>query len=414
MASYKGQRNEWHQQNGKWARSLGERGIRVRLFQRRKAGVFYREVWRAGAGKDRRSLETTDRREAERRGRLLLAALLQQDETPAEGPVSLQYVLDRYRRECPDYLDNKPHSKLEMEGRTAVLIGYFGADRDVRTLSAIDVQNFTRKRFDGGIIRSTGTVTDPVRARTVHADLSFWSTVLRWASTADIGGGRRLLRTHPLLGIRFPREKNPRRPVATWERFEATRLALQALARDAEDDSERMLWIRVELALVLMEATGRRRGSIRQLAWEDFDSARGEIRWRAETDKKGREWITPVPEALLPEVRTFQRQLGALGGWLFPSLKHPSQPIGGTCLSRLIRRAEEKAELPKLRGGLCHPYRRKWATERKHLPLKDVAAAGGWKDVNTILRCYQHEDRETMLKVMSESRKVTNGTAIGG
>ena len=39
--------------------------------------------------------------------------------------------------------------------------------------------------------------------------------------------------------------------------------------------------------------------------------------------------------------------------------------------------AEEQAEVAKLDGGRWHPYRRKWATERKHLPLKDVAAAGG-------------------------------------
>ncbi|HWP36338.1 MAG TPA: hypothetical protein VNL18_02175 [Gemmatimonadales bacterium] len=50
---------------------------------------------------------------------------------------------------------------------------------------------------------------------------------------------------------------------------------------------------------------------------------------------------------------------------------------------------EARAALPKLAGGLWHPYRRKWATERKHFPLKDVAAAGGWRDVETLLECYQ-------------------------
>lgn len=42
------------------------------------------------------------------------------------------------------------------------------------------------------------------------------------------------------------------------------------------------------------------------------------------------------------------------------------------------RRSEK---LEKLDGGLWHSYRRKWATERKHLPLMDVAAACGWNDV---------------------------------
>ena len=41
---------------------------------------------------------------------------------------------------------------------------------------------------------------------------------------------------------------------------------------------------------------------------------------------------------------------------------------------------------------------RRRAPERKDLPLKDVAAAGGWKDVTTLLTCYQHADEATMLK----------------
>lgn len=44
--------------------------------------------------------------------------------------------------------------------------------------------------------------------------------------------------------------------------------------------------------------------------------------------------------------------------------------------------------VPKLKGALWHAYRRKWATERKDLPLRDVMAAGGWKDVTTLLTSY--------------------------
>jgi hypothetical protein len=42
-----------------------------------------------------------------------------------------------------------------------------------------------------------------------------------------------------------------------------------------------------------------------------------------------------------------------------------------------LRRAEAVAGLNKLVGGLWHLYRRGWATARKHLPITDVAAAGG-------------------------------------
>ena len=41
-----------------------------------------------------------------------------------------------------------------------------------------------------------------------------------------------------------------------------------------------------------------------------------------------------------------------------------------------------------LNGGLWHPDRQKWATERKRLSLKD-AKAGGLKDTETLLTCYQ-------------------------
>ena len=59
--------------------------------------------------------------------------------------------------------------------------------------------------------------------------------------------------------------------------------------------------------------------------------------------------------------------------------------------------AERLAELPKLAGGAWHPCRRKWATARKHLPLKDVAAGGGWKCTEMLLRCYQQPDEDTTL-----------------
>ena len=44
--------------------------------------------------------------------------------------------------------------------------------------------------------------------------------------------------------------------------------------------------------------------------------------------------------------------------------------------------------------------------ERKHLPLRDVAAAGGWKDVNTLLEVYQQADEASVLAVMTETRKL--------
>jgi len=61
---------------------------------------------------------------------------------------------------------------------------------------------------------------------------------------------------------------------------------------------------------------------------------------------------------------------------------------------------------------MWHPYRRKWATEHKHHPLKDVAAAGGWSDVDTLLNVYQQPDPQTLRAVMSDPRRLSEGVAV--
>jgi len=48
-------------------------------------------------------------------------------------------------------------------------------------------------------------------------------------------------------------------------------------------------------------------------------------------------------------------------------------------MSKLLREAYARAGLETLRRGLWHPWKRKRATECKHMPLNNVAKAGGWK-----------------------------------
>jgi hypothetical protein len=62
---------------------------------------------------------------------------------------------------------------------------------------------------------------------------------------------------------------------------------------------------------------------------------------------------------------------------LFPAPGNAQKPISRHLADRWLRRAEELAGLEPQKGSLWHAYRRKWATERKHLPDVDVAAAGG-------------------------------------
>lgn len=65
-----------------------------------------------------------------------------------------------------------------------------------------------------------------------------------------------------------------------------------------------------------------------------------------------------------------------------------------------LEKAEQLAALPKLGSSMWHAFRRKWATERKHLSVSDVARAGGWSNVATLQRCYQQPDEATMLEVV--------------
>jgi integrase len=158
--------------------------------------------------------------------------------------------------------------------------------------------------------------------------------------------------------------------------------------------------------LVIAEATGRRLGSIRQLHWEDIDFERRLIKWRAEADKKEKEWVVPMPVELADELKQFRKRLGAISGWSFFGERLPDQCMDRHLFDKRPTVAEKRAKLPKLKGGLWHPYRRKWATERKHHAITDVAATGGWKDVETLLTCYQQPDAETMLAVRSEPKQV--------
>jgi integrase len=159
-------------------------------------------------------------------------------------------------------------------------------------------------------------------------------------------------------------------------------------------------------ALFLAERTGKRLGSIRQLRWEDFSFVRQVVSWRAEADKKGYKWEVPMPTDFFETIRGFQREIGAVGGNVFAAPNTFDGIMDTSQLAKWLRFAEKKAKMPKLDGSLWHAYRRKWAIERKYLPLKNVAAAGGWKDVSTLLEVYQQSDEESVLAVTSVTVKL--------
>src|SRR5215208_3746795 len=130
-------RNEWHQVKGCWTRSLGERGARVRLFQKRRGGPFFRDVWIPGVGKNRRCIQTGDRSEAERIGKALLGEMLKGEQIDA-GKVTLGELWRRFSTEAVTHLDNHPRTQADAVARARILLAFFGGSCDVASLSQHD------------------------------------------------------------------------------------------------------------------------------------------------------------------------------------------------------------------------------------------------------------------------------------
>ena len=416
--------------------SVGRWGERTRLFQKRAGGPFYSSVYLTDGRRHVRSLGTADHAEAlrivtrELRTQNGLGTLDDHDDDnirDARPQVTLGRLWNRYRRECETFRDSDQTHRSDTATRAAILIAYFGADYNVAHLSKDAQRRYERARAAGGlryhherrVVRSgrvhTETVvhvSQPTRARSAEADLVLLHAMLNWATTVRGPGAARetfWLSANPLKGIERRPEKNPRRPVTCQERFDATRRAIHArIARAADGSPEQLKWIRLELALVLAEATGRRIGAIRQLRWEDIDYSTSAITWRADAEKMGVLWTIDLAAELVTELRRFQARLGAVGGWMFPAPRFPDQPIDRWAMVKCLLQAERDAGLPKLVGGVWHPYRRKWAMERKHWPVRDVAAVGGWKCARSLVECYAQSDRETMRAVVNESRKLSS------
>ena len=72
----------------------------------------------------------------------------------------------------------------------------------------------------------------------------------------------------------------------------------------------------------------------------------------------------------------------------------------------LLRRCEKAAKLAPQVGTDWHGFRRAWASSRKHLPDRDVAACGGWKDLRSLQTAYQQTDERTVLAVMLDPTRV--------
>lgn len=370
-----------------WSKSIGERGHRVRLYEARPGGPIMRSVFVNGR-EDRKSLRTSDKGLAIREAYQLLNALLANEQALQDQSLTLGMLADLYL-ESPTHQSKKERTQRD-EGQTLRrVVDFIGRTRNVDTLSESDLKRYATARRGGEVsLHGTGT-RRPVGDRTIGADLEMLLRALRWGVRERTTKGERLLKENPLSGVRLPSEKNPRRPVMNHREY----LKLLRVSRRAHP--------LLRLALIVAESTGRRLSAWRNLLWNDVDFDARMIRWRAEHDKKGYEQLVPMSNAVKHALAAAHRAQQTIGNTpVFPAPRNPATSCGRHLLDGWLRRAYAIAGLTPQPGGMWHALRRKWATERKGYPVKDVAFAGGWRTERTLLSSYQQVDAATVKQVV--------------
>ena len=370
---------------GEWGRN------RVRVFTDPKTGLYQME-WRENGRRLTRSLKHRDWTRAKRQADEAAAgfAVHEPNGNAEPEPLTLERLFDIYGEEVtPTKADrSRRYDRVAMR----MFLGFFGLDRDPATLSQRDWDRFIRARRVGKV----GPSGKPVSDRTVEFDLRFLIAVLNWASKSRDENGRLLLDSNPLRGLKTPKEKNPTRVVLSDEEYGA----LLGVSRKVD-------W-RFHVALVLAHETGHRIGAIRQLRWTDIDFEDRTIVWRAEHEKTGYEHVTPMTDEVVValEEAAQRRYPDAGDSPVLPAPKDASRCAGLSAVRYWWDKAQSLAELEPKRGRGWHSLRRKFASDLMALPLKVLCELGGWKEAQTVLRCYQQADAGQLRKALESRPRV--------
>ena len=398
---------------GSWSKTIYESGFKVRLYERDKGAAVYFSFVLDGR-KVQRSTKLTDRRKATGFAKDVVREIAERRRTGWVEDPTLGAVFAEYFRHRAPML--REYWKQAAEGKRGMFEHAWGKDARVEDIGHTCVERYSGLRRTGELAGARDTRKPRgVRDGAIDSDFRWLSSVFNWACKHK-QNGKRLLALNPLNDIDWPKEKNPRRPVASHERYMSTR----AKADEIDPGG------RLKCALDLAWHTGRRESAIialrvsdilrsqtdikEALASQGLDESRAEhmphgaIRWRDEHDKQGYDTIAPLNRAARASLDTYLMRHARVGeAWLFPAPKNDTRHMRRDLAGRWLLQAERLAELPKLSRGLWHPYRRAWATARKHMPDADVAAAGGWRDVTALRLSYQHADPETTLRVVEET-----------
>jgi integrase len=385
-----------------WSKTVDESGVSVRVYERCAGSLLYREV-RISGTKDRKSLGHRDRVLAEQQARELAKRLAELRYVGHRGPVTLGQLWSLYQQHRVPLLS--AIRQRTVRGYFGLLERHIGRDFMVENLTQHHVDAYAAARRSGALESPKKRGTRPgVRDGGIRSEL-FWLLALLHFGQAHKVNGRPLLASAPLFGVTLPQERNPLRPVATEERY-------QALLKVA--DAVEPLG-RFRCVLALARETGRRLNAIVSLRAVDVLLSReqiiialaavgqpiawaehwphGAIRWRAANDKMGYETVTPLSALGREALDAYLARNPRAGDVpLFPELRDATRCASRDIAEHWLRQAEKKAGLPRLARGGYHAFRRQFASERRHLNDADLMAAGGWRSLAVMRRSYQHSD----------------------
>ena len=166
----------------------------------------------------------------------------------------------------------------------------------------------------------------------MEADCLWLRQVFNWATKWRDERGHYLMRENPLRGYDVPTEKNPRRPVATTDRYRVLRAVSDQVMMEIRWDGRRRVHRSYLSELLdIAHGTGRRINAVCQLRYDDFRPELGQhggLRWREDTDKMGREWFAPINASVRAALdRLLQERPGIGAAYVFPSPKGRTRPI---------------------------------------------------------------------------------------
>ncbi len=395
-----------------WSWSTGGYGETVRVWVA-DAGWIHGSVPLGSGRYKEMSLRTKDKAVARRWAKDQVKHPTAADPTPLLGRLLHGYLALHSPTKVPAGRIN--------DVRCVVLFGtLWGPQLDLRQLGAEHWEAFIARRASGeidahGKVVAILTWRCPVSLSSVKADCQWLRAVIRWGTTHKDESGRYYApRNHPALDWPLPKGPTPRRPVITSDQYRRLRAAAPLVTMERRAGGKRVpVPSYLPELLDILHGSGRRVSAVLGLTMTDLRLERtaewphGGIIWRAELDKERQEWRTPISREVRQALRRIIRQRGQIGSaFLFPRPDDPTRPISKELAYAWYRKAEEIAGLEHIAQGGFHQLRRLWATSRKGLPVKDVAAAGGWKQVDSLLECYTHVDADTELQVVEHKADV--------